>query len=180
MQLTQNTQASWLSVQLSNTEHKLLWLQETMRSDCTKTKSRRGLHSVIHINCRGTVRWSGAVSACFLPSGTKNWHPARRLPSAAPPKEPEGNINTAPSGLSQGRCFSFPNLYLSIVSVKPFIIFSGAAFSIRSNYRTLTRDKKQDLSKHFSTSKNKKGDINKTEAACSVSKVGNKEAEQLM
>lgn len=68
---------------------------------CNTTKPCQALEScctVKHINCRGTVRWSGAASACFLTAGTKGRHPGRRLLSDAPPKGPEADINTALSG----------------------------------------------------------------------------------
>lgn len=57
----------------------------------SKTKPSRSLESccsIKHVNCRGTGRWSAAVSACFLTAGTKAWRPGRRLLSDAPLKAP--------------------------------------------------------------------------------------------
>lgn len=83
---------------------------------------------VKHINWRGTVRWSGSASACFLTTGTKGWDPGRHcLLSAAPWKAPEVNINTAPSIHLQTTSFLFGNLH-KIMNVELFFSFGVCSF----------------------------------------------------
>lgn len=61
------------------------------------------------INCKGTVRWSRSVSACFQTPGKEGWRPGWHhfLPKS-PPKGPKGNKQPCQETSTQ-QCIIFTN-----------------------------------------------------------------------